>query len=118
MKANELNQDQVVNAIDQFTKEIQQLAVTNIQEEGKTDLPEERARQALFALEDQVKVARVSPCFKKEQHRMEFSVMAGTQADHLFTIIAKFLMKHCQAREAKSAAPKGKLERQIANFLG
>ena len=73
--------------------------------------------QAFKLIAKEVKIARVTQCYHASQNRLEILAMPGTTSMEVAKAAIAFLCLHADGKEKNSAAPKGKLERQLQEFI-
>ena len=66
---------------------------------------------------EQVMVAKVTQCYKKHLTRLELATKPSSAAEVLVDSLFMFLRRTAEGKEKHGQCPKGKLERDLAQYL-
>ena len=74
-------------------------------------------RKTMDILETELKFVKAVVCWDKVTVKLQALAVTGTVTAQIMLVLVKLLVKHCEGCHKMSPAPKGKLERQLQDYL-
>ena len=108
---------QVKAALTTRNADIEQRGITAMKAAGVTEIVENKQKFCMEEIARDVKMCKVVECYHSATHRIETLTHPGSTAHAFVVEMTAFLMSKCTGKMKTGSAPKGRLERQIQDWI-
>ena len=105
---------ELTNKLNEYTAEVMRKAKEKVDDPSDLKAVHPHAMELIL---ENVKHVRVGQTWNSEMHKIEICTVPHTSAYDAMRVIMQTMIMYAQAEKKESMAPKGKLERQIVEWL-